>query len=350
MQTRMMGMVVASAMIGAPASAAENLQTALAELADQVVSFLDQDTPKKIAISTIIHGDGLCSDLSERASNRFQGALFQAKTASTQVIDRRSLSAIFREQDLVEDGTLSPDGAAKIARIAQVDAIVTGTLTRYAQRVELEASMLDAVSGTVLGFAYSDFPLTSTDEGMMVERSSERCGFSTRAQTDSEVTVTVQSAADDVRVETAKPTLPTFESEAFNAEVSSVYYASATGEATFTLRFTNTTEKEIALAYIPDSLTISDGRGGVLTRKELWSGLRTCNTSLAYCNGRYPKHVTRVASGQMAQLTFDAAGAQELDDPVLSITFELVVTPDADGDKAHEVVSVGFFDVKPTVR
>jgi hypothetical protein len=330
------------------AHAAENLEAALGELAAEVLSFVENDAPKKIAISTMIHGDGQCSDLSERASNRFQGALFRAKSPSTSVIDRRSLSAIFREQDLVEDGTVSPEGAAKIARIAQVDAIVTGTMTTYGDQVELEASMLDAVNGTVLGFAYSSFPLTGADQALLANRSIARCGFAgaPRAAAGSatpEVRVTVETPGSAAPASGAK-----FTSDIFEVEVVSLFYARASGEATFSLRLRNISDQTIALSYHDKTLSITDGRGGLFTLGDTWSGLRVC-TNLNYCNGAYPNVVNAIAPDTQAQLTFNAAGAKDLENPVMSLTFELAVVPDME-KRGYNLVSVGFFDLAPTVR
>ncbi|MEO1457222.1 MAG: CsgG/HfaB family protein [Pseudomonadota bacterium] len=342
-------LTIALLALASPAQAAENLEKALSELAAEVLSFVDSDVPKKIAISTMIHGDGTCSDLSERASNRFQGALFRAKTDNVSVIDRRSLSAIFREQDLIEDGTVSPEGAAKIARIAQVNAIVTGTVTTYGDQVELEASMLDALNGTVLGFAYSNFPLTGADEALLKNRGLARCGF---ARADARPGTRPGPAP------VSSPSLPAsssdsnwvFEADVFTAQIQSIFYAASTGQATVTARLRNTSEKPIALSYRKGTLTMTDGQGGLFSWADTWSGLRVCDTNLKYCNGSYPKYVTVLAAGNQAQLTFNVVGAKELEALVLSMTMELIVTPDVEGDKAYKVVSLGFFDLAPTVR
>jgi len=332
------------------ADAAENLEAALGELAAEVLSFVENDAPKKIAVATIVHGDGTCSDLSERASNRFQGALFRAKNPSTSVIDRRSLSAIFREQDLVEDGTVSPEGAAKIARIAQVDAIVTGAMTTYGDQIELEASMLDAVNGTVLGFAYSSFPLTGADQALLVNRSVSRCGFSSSARSGGgdapEVRVTVENAGAASSAATDRRR--TFSSDVFDVEVVSLVYGAASGEATFSLRIRNTSDAAIALSYNKDTLSITDGAGGLFTPGDLWSGLRVCG-NLNYCDGRYPQNVNALAPGTLAQLVFNATGAKALESPRMSLTFELAVVPDPE-KRGYNLVSVGFFDLEPTVR
>lgn len=347
------------ALIGAlllctPAHAAEDLDAALSELANEVLSYFQADPPQKIAIATMVHGDGACSDLSERASDKFQGELFRAKSPETTVIDRRSLSAIFREQQLVEDGTISPSGAARIAEVEQVDAIVTGKMTQYGDDLEFVVSMLDAISGTVIGFADSDFRLSSRDEAMLTTKSLTRCGFAPapgadlRAPGGTPATGT-PTVAPGARAVTDGGLV--FSSDVFDAEISSLYYEADSGNIAFTLRFTNTSDKAIGLSYIPGTMSISNNSGEVLEANGEWSGLRVCpNAQLQYCNGNYPDRVSVLAAGTRAQLNFGASGQTPMDNVLLSFTFELVVTPDVEGEKAYKTVSVGFFDLVPVAR
>lgn len=264
------------------------------------------------------------------------------------MIDRRSLSAIFREQDLVEDGTVSPEGAAEIARIAQVDGIVTGTMTTYGDQVELEASMLDAVNGTVLGFAYSSFPLTGADQALLANRSVARCGFAGPARSAAGETPEVRVTVETPGAAAAPASGAKFASDIFEVEAVSLFYARSTGEATFSLRLRNISDQTIALSYHDKTLSISDGRGGLFTLGDTWSGLRVC-TNLDDCNGAYPNVVNAIAPGTQAQLTFNASGAKELANPVMSLTFELAVVPDME-KRGYNIVSVGFFDLAPTIR
>lgn len=343
--------LMAAVLMYSPAHAAENLDAALSELANEVLSYFEAGPPKKIAIATMVHGDGTCSDLSERASDKFQGELFRVKASETSVIDRRSLSAIFREQKLVEDGTISPSGAAKIAAVEQVDAIVSGKMTQYGDDLEFVVSMLDAVSGTVIGFADSSFRLSTRDEDMLMTKNIARCGFAPAPGT-----VTSSGALDS----TNNPTEQTgrseiasaqFSSDVFDAEVVSLFYEPESGNVTFTLRFTNTSEQPIALSYIPDSLSIANNSGAILTPSEQWSGLRVCpNGGIQYCNGKYPERVSVLAAGTKAQLNFSAAGQSKADKMLISFTFELVVTPAVETEQTYKVVSVGFFDLVPTTH
>ncbi|MFV0334033.1 MAG: CsgG/HfaB family protein [Tropicimonas sp.] len=341
--------VIAALVLATPAFAAENLDAALAELSTEVLSYFSADPPAKIAIATMVHGDGTCSDLSERASDKLQGELFRAKDTATAIIDRRSLSAIFREQQLVEDGTISPAGAARIAAVEQVDAIVTGKMTQYGDDLEFVVSMLDAVSGTVIGFADASFRLSSRDEDMLAGRSLARCGFAPNPGGAARNTAPPAPAGAATGSGAAQTGGATFSSDFFDAQVVSLFYARDTGKVTFTLRFTNISDKVLDLSLKPAAMSIQDNAGGVLTLDEQISGLGICN-DYRYCKRNYQGSVTTLAAATMAQLNFSATGQEKLEDLRVSLTFELYATSDAEGKSASRVVSVGFFDLVPVAR
>lgn len=333
----------------APLQAAEDLDAALTELTTEVTSGFSGAPPPKIAIATMVHGDGTCSDFSERASDKFQGELFRSISGQSAVIDRRSLSAIFREQQLVEDGTISPSGAAKIAAVEQVDAIVTGKMTQYGDDLEIVVSVLDAVSGTVIGFADFEFRLSTRDEAMLAARSVERCGFVSApvGAGDNRVRAGGGNGANSPAAEDGDNAV--FTSGFFTAEVMSVFYARDTGKTTFTLRFTNTSDKELDLSFNSNIVSIQDNAGGVLKLEKGISGLAVC-TNYNYCYRKNQGNVTSIASGNKAQLNFSATGRADLDDLRLSLSFELFVTSDPEKTAASRVVSVGFFDLAPKTR
>jgi hypothetical protein len=131
-----------------------------------------------------------------------------------------------------------------------------------------------------------------------------------------------------------------------------LYYAQATGVATWSLRFSNTSENPIGLSYLSESAVISDGMGGAMQVGEDWSGIRTCSSvsSLGYCNTTRPQYATVLAPGKFAQLNFSSSGSKDLADAALTLTMEMIVTPDTKQTDVYSVRSVGFFDVVPILR
>jgi len=120
-----------------------------AQIFDRAASRNGDASPPSIAISTFTHGDGTCSQLSNYASEFVVDSLFNASGGDVEIIERSQLAAIFRELDLVYDGTVAPDAAKRVGEISGVDALITGSLIEFGEEVKLQARLI-AVSYTHL--------------------------------------------------------------------------------------------------------------------------------------------------------------------------------------------------------
>ena len=346
-----------AAVVAMPAEAAETLDASLSEIAGQIVSEAvaraEGEAPVIVGVSTFTHHDGSCSDLTNFVSELLVGSLYEAADGRLRLIERSALAAIFRERELSYDGTIAPEAARSLGQIEGVQAIVTGTVTEFGERVVIQSRLIGTGDGTVLAPARSSFPVVDTIEGMMAERSRGACGFAAPAEeAAAEPGATVQATVATDAARPGPPAARTYASDAFEAEIVSLTYAAATGEASVGLRFANTTDAEIGLSYLPRSLAVSDGAGGVMERDEVWSGLRECDTTIYFsrCNTSDPRYATVIDPGKFAQLNFNLAGAKDLEAPSLTLTFDLIVTPDTADTETYDVRSVGFFDVEPEMR
>lgn len=102
-------------------------------------------TPKKKKIAIYPFDDRLVAarSQSQTGENQLMGAklaetLTTALTDSTafEVIDRQYLERIIKEQNLKLDDRFDPQAAAKIGKLANVDAIVIGTVNNFSSNVE----------------------------------------------------------------------------------------------------------------------------------------------------------------------------------------------------------------------
>jgi len=137
-----------------------------------------------------------------------------------------------------------------------------------------------------------------------------------------------------------------FSSNVYDALVSSLIYSKDSGDMSVSIRFKNTSDVPIALSYVRESLSVSDGNGGFMTYKGNWSGLRICNSSFYNCTSSSASRITLLAPGKLAQLNFQMEGEKALDAPKMSLTMELVVTPNTEEADTYEVQSVGFYDME----
>jgi len=334
------------------AQAASSVDDSMDEIAAQIVERTRTDGNATIGISTFTHSDGTCSDLSNYVTEFIVDSLFNAGQGKIDIIERSQLSAIFREMELVFDGTIAPDAAKRLGEIEGVDALVTGSLTQFGEQVKLQARMISTQDGRLFATARSDFPSVGSVAQMMAMRSRAACGFTT-AEGDAPSAATQVVVMDGGGQATAAPSPAAlsrqFSSDVYDAEVSSIVYSKSKGETSFAIRFKNKSESTIALSYVPRSLSVSDGSGGFMSYKDKWSGLRECR-GLSYanqCNGSNPQYATTLPPGKVAQLNFLMQTEKDIDAPRITLSIELLVTPDIKDNETYSVQSIGFYDMLP---
>ncbi|MEQ8257577.1 MAG: FlgO family outer membrane protein [Roseovarius confluentis] len=336
------------------AEAASSVDESLDEIAGQIVERTRTDGTATIGISTFTHSDGTCSDLSNYVSEFVVDSLFNAGEGKIDIIERSQLSAIFREMELVFDGTIAPDAAKRLGEIEGVDALVTGSLIQFGEQVKVQARMIGTQDGRLFATARSEFPSVGSVAEMMAKRSRTACGFSetadgAEAAPTTQVVVVEGGGQPSGQGQSLVEPSRRYASDVYDAEVSTLVYSKSSRDTTFAMRFKNTTEKTIALAYMPKSISVADGRGGFLTPSSNWSGLRTCysESALQYCNSSDPKYATVLPPGKAAQLNFQMRGEKDVEDPKFTLALELVVTPDVDDKESYTVQSLGFYDMPP---
>lgn len=335
-------------------NAASSVDESLDEISGQIVERTRTDGTATIGISTFTHSDGTCSDLSNYVSEFIVDSLFNAGEDKIDIIERSQLSAIFREMELVFDGTIAPDAAKRLGEIEGVDALVTGSLIQFGEQVKVQARMISTQDGRLFATARSEFPSVGSVAKMMATRSRAACGFAEASGGGDATTtqvVVMDSGGGQTSVQQQSLAEPSrrYSSDVYEAEVSSLIYAKSKGEATFAMRFKNTTENTIALAYLPKSISIADGQGGFMEPKGNWSGLRTCYSEsyLQYCNSSDPKYATVLPPGKVAQLNFQVVGDKDIEAPRFTLALELVVTPNVEEKETYTVQSLGFYDMPP---
>lgn len=350
MRSLVSGALVCASMSGA--FAAESIDGSLDEMAAQIVQRTASDGGSNVGISTFTHSDGTCSQLSNYISEFIVDSLFNAGQGQIDIIERSQLSAIFREMELVYDATIAPDTARRLGEIAGVDALVTGSLIEFGEVVKVQARLISTKDGKLFATARSDFPMIGTIGQMMLDRSRASCGFTDAKGAPVEAAPapsnTTQSAAT-AGVKLATDAARVYESDIFVAELSNAIYATSKGEMSVALRFQNTSDQPIGLAYLTNSMSVTDGVGGQLALEGAVTGMRECNTQLQYCNTSYPQYATVLPAGKVAQINFQLTGDTKLEDPRITMALEMVVTPNVE-DKVFDVRSVNFLDISPTVR
>lgn len=338
--------LLAIAFSGSPAVAASSVDESLDEIAAQIVERTKSDQRPTIGISTFTHSDGTCSELSNFITEFVVNSLFNTGAGKIDIIERSQLSAIFREMELVFDGTIAPDAAKKLGDIEGVDAVVTGSLIHFGEVVKIQARLISTENGRLFATAVSEFPSVGSVANMMTERNRAQCGFTGADGTPVDATATTATNTAD-KASSLVASSRFYSSDVYDAEVSTLAYSKTTGVVSFAVRFKNTSDKPIALSYIPNSMHGSDNAGNTLRYTGQLTGIRTClgANRMELCNSTNPQHATSIPEGKAAQLNYQLQGATGLDDPKITLGFELVVTPDLSKTEDYSAQSIGFFDM-----
>ncbi|MBY5989799.1 FlgO family outer membrane protein [Roseovarius atlanticus] len=334
------------------ANAASSVDESLEEIAGQIVERTRTDGTATIGISTFTHSDGTCSDLSNYISEFIVDSLFNAGAGTIDIIERSQLSAIFREMELVFDGTIAPDAAKRLGEIEGVDALVTGSLIQFGEQVKVQARMISTQDGRLFATARSEFPSVGSVAQMMATRSRGACGFAEAAGSGEDTPTTqvvVVEGGGTAQAAQAGLTAPSrrFTGDVFEAEVTRLF-AGNDGKVNVVLRFKNTSERKIALAYVDDSYSMTDQLGRALRYGGGWKGIPMCRLSMANrCTGADPAYATVIPSGNVAQLRFVLEGEKTQDRPKLTLSMDLIVTPDILDTGDYSVKRINFFDMEP---
>ncbi|WP_350333479.1 FlgO family outer membrane protein [Coralliovum pocilloporae] len=325
-----------------PSYAAGSILESADELAKLIVEKALPDGKGTIAVSTITHSDNTCSDLSNFLSEQLVDSLFNANGGSFSIIERSQLNAIFKELNLIYDGTVAPDTAKKIGEIEGVNALVTAKITEFGDRIIVQGRLISTTNGKVFSTARSSFPRTGTISSMLKTRSRATCGFAVATGGNpARQTVSVTNTSSQIDAGN------TYESSSFDAHISNIRLSSDGETINGSIRFVNKSKKPIGLSYISNTLHVTGDDGEDLKWKDKWKGLRTCGRSngFQYCTDPNGPTTIMLKPGKILQHNFNVTRKSGKAVSNVSIGMELVVVPDVAKLGKWQVETVSFFDV-----
>ncbi|HYB61343.1 MAG TPA: FlgO family outer membrane protein, partial [Methylomirabilota bacterium] len=132
----------------------------LKQLAAQLADSISKSGKKTVAVADFTDLDGNVTEL-----GRFLAEETSADLASTagaakdfEVIDRTQLRATLKRAGLAMNGVLDPQTVSKLGDAAGVQAVVTATLTPFADHIHLSARVLDESNSAILATSSEDIP------------------------------------------------------------------------------------------------------------------------------------------------------------------------------------------------
>jgi TolB-like protein len=83
---------------------------------------------------------------------------FLVNTKAFEVVERQELEKVLQEQSLGQMGVLDPESAAQAGKILGVNILVTGTLMRFGDMLEVTTRLIDVTNGTITAVASVEVP------------------------------------------------------------------------------------------------------------------------------------------------------------------------------------------------
>jgi TolB-like protein len=166
----LIGLCVLGAWLPTNAAAKQReITAASAGIADEIAA----TTRRTVAVVDFTDLQGSVTELGRFIAEEMALGLVVAKK-NLSVIDRTHLRTLMQEHKLGASGLIDPATARKLGQIAGVQALVTGTLTPFADSVRVVIKVLDTETALVLTAASMDIAKTKTIEELLARDISKK--------------------------------------------------------------------------------------------------------------------------------------------------------------------------------
>lgn len=124
------------------AGTAESLEDGINQLAIDMSKQMQKKDIKKIAIDDFTDLNGYKSGLGDFISEELVTSFYTQGAGNFEVVERRELARVLKEQKLGGSGLLNKTTIAKIGKILGIDAIVTGSIAYLGSSIKVNARMI----------------------------------------------------------------------------------------------------------------------------------------------------------------------------------------------------------------
>jgi TolB-like protein len=139
--------------VSAVAEAEQSLEEGLHELAVSISATMRTGSIRKIAVVEFTDLSGYPSVLGQFVAEELITQLFNVSPGQFDVVERRQLAKVLREQKLAASGLIDPDSISRVGRLLGIQAIVTGSITDLGSQIKLNARLIAVESGKVFAAA-----------------------------------------------------------------------------------------------------------------------------------------------------------------------------------------------------
>ncbi len=137
---------------------AQTLEEGIRQLAVDIANQMKKRDIKKIAIDDFTDLNGYKSALGDFISEELVTNFYTQSLGNFDVVERRELARVLKEQKLGSTGLLNKKTIAKIGEILGIDAIVTGSIAYLGRNIKINARMIGVDNAKVFAAAASKIP------------------------------------------------------------------------------------------------------------------------------------------------------------------------------------------------
>ena len=119
------------------------------ELTRELSKKIAETSKKRIAVADFTDSDGTVTKLGQFISEEFNTYLPEAGQGF-EVIDRTRINTLIKENQLLRKGLTDPTAAAQLGKLANIEALIYGTITPFGENVRVNIKILDLQRGTIL--------------------------------------------------------------------------------------------------------------------------------------------------------------------------------------------------------
>jgi len=141
-------------------NAQDNFDLKLNALTDSIASKINEVGKQKIAVWDFTDIDGNPTNLGKYLSEQVS-VILAIDAQSFEVVDRSHLKTILREHNLNSEGFIDAATAKELGKMQAADAIVTGKITIFTDRVVLTIKVLDTETALILAATKGDLPISN---------------------------------------------------------------------------------------------------------------------------------------------------------------------------------------------
>jgi TolB-like protein len=136
------------------------------KLATEMATKINEKNKKKLAVVDFTDLQGNVTELGRFISEEMSVALADSSGDFT-IVDRTHLKSIIREHKLSSTGLITPDTARQLGKISGVDALITGTLTPFGEKVRITIKVLDTNTADIISSVRGNIAKTKGIEELL---------------------------------------------------------------------------------------------------------------------------------------------------------------------------------------